>query len=205
MKVIFCTPTATPPAWLTHKYPEVLNARIDGALYRHGMRRHYNYNSPVYRELAARVVDSIAAHYCAHPAVIGWQIDNDLNCETDVFYSESDHAAFRAYLKEKFKTLEALNEAMGTVFWNQTYTSWDEIYLTRLNAQNTGNPHLALEEKRFISYSTISFAKLQAEIIKKYILSHQFITTNGIFGHLDSHEMTDAALYFITYDSYPWF
>ena len=45
MKVIFCTPTATPPAWLTDKYPEVLNARRDGVLYRHGMRRHYNYNS----------------------------------------------------------------------------------------------------------------------------------------------------------------
>ncbi len=47
MKVIFSTPTATPPAWLTEKHPEVLNARIDGALYRHGGRRHYNYNSPV--------------------------------------------------------------------------------------------------------------------------------------------------------------
>ena len=45
MKVIFCTPTATPPAWLTEKYPEVLNARQDGVLFRHGMRRHYNYNS----------------------------------------------------------------------------------------------------------------------------------------------------------------
>jgi beta-galactosidase len=205
MKVIFGTPTATPPAWLTHKYPEVLNARLDGTLYRHGMRRHYNYNSPVYRELVARLVNKIAAHYCSHPAVIGWQIDNELNCETDVFYSESDHAAFRAYLKEKFKTLDALNEAMGTVFWNQTYTSWDEIYLTRPSIQNVGNPHLALEEKRFISYSAISFAKLQAEIIKKYLLPHQFITTNGIFGHLDNHEMTDSVLDFITYDSYPNF
>ena len=46
MKVIFCTPTATPPAWLTEKYPEVLNATMDGVLYRHGGRRHYNYNSP---------------------------------------------------------------------------------------------------------------------------------------------------------------
>ena len=36
MKVIFCTPTATPPAWLTEKYPEVLNGRKDGVLYRHG-------------------------------------------------------------------------------------------------------------------------------------------------------------------------
>ena len=51
MKVIFCTPTATPPAWLTEKYPEVLNANMDGVLYRHGGRRHYNYNSPKYQEL----------------------------------------------------------------------------------------------------------------------------------------------------------
>ena len=54
MKVIFGTPTATPPAWLTEKYPEVLNARKDGVLLRHGGRRHYNYNSPVYQRLCAR-------------------------------------------------------------------------------------------------------------------------------------------------------
>lgn len=57
MKVIFGTPTATPPAWLTEKYPEVLNARKDGVLLRHGGRRHYNYNSPVYQRLCARVVE----------------------------------------------------------------------------------------------------------------------------------------------------
>ena len=205
MKVIFCTPTATPPAWLTHKYPEVLNAREDGTLYRHGMRRHYTYNSPIYRDFTSKIVDKIAAHYCSHPAIIGWQIDNEFNCEVGVFYSDSDHAAFRTYLKEKFKTLEALNDAMGTTFWNQTYTSWEEIYLTRPTASNSNNPHLALEEKRFISYSTISFCKLQVDIIKKYKPKEQFITTNGIFGHLDSHEMTNIALDFITYDSYPNF
>ena len=56
MKVIFCTPSATPPAWLTNKYPEVLNANINGVLYRHGCRRHYNYNSPKYQELVKRIV-----------------------------------------------------------------------------------------------------------------------------------------------------
>lgn len=48
MKVIFCTPTATPPAWLTEKYPEVLNAFQDGTLVRHGMRGHCNHTSPVF-------------------------------------------------------------------------------------------------------------------------------------------------------------
>ena len=58
MKVIFSTPSATPPAWLTQKYPEVLNARMDGVLYRHGMRRHYNYNSPKYHELVSRIAEA---------------------------------------------------------------------------------------------------------------------------------------------------
>lgn len=205
MKVIFCTPTATPPVWLTHKYPEVLNAKTDGTLYRHGMRRHYNYNSPVYREFTARIVNKIAEHYANHPIVIGWQIDNELNCETDVFYSESDHAAFRIYLKEKFVTLDALNDAMGTTFWNQTYTSWEEIHLTRQTVHVANNPHMSLEEKRFISHSTISFCKLQSDIIRKYLHRGQFITTNGVFSHLDSHEMTDVALDFITFDCYPNF
>lgn len=205
MKVIFCTPTATPPAWLTHKHPEVLNAREDGTLYHHGMRRHYNYNSEIYKEYTARIVEKIAEHYCPHPAIIGWQIDNELNCETNVFYSESDHKAFRKYLKNKFGTLDSLNECMGTVFWNQTYTSWDEVHLTRTTIHRANNPHLSLEEKRFFSQSTIEFCKLQADIIKKYKPKEQFITTNGLFGHLDSHEMTDSSLDFITYDSYPDF
>lgn len=205
MKIIFCTPTATPPAWLTNKYPEVLNAKEDGTLYRHGMRRHYNYNSKVYKDFTARIVEKIAAHYCSHPSIVGWQIDNEFNCEMHLFYSEADHKAFRAYLKDKFKTLEALNDAMGTTFWNQTYTDWEEIYLTRPTVSNSNNPHLSLEEKRFISHSTIAFCKLQADIIKKYKPENQFITTNGIFGHLDSHEMTATALDFITYDSYPNF
>jgi beta-galactosidase len=205
LKVIFCTPTATPPAWLTDKYPEVLNADVNGTLYRHGLRRHYNYNSEIYREFTARITEKIASHYGSNPEVIGWQIDNELNCETNVFYSEADHKAFRCFMKEKFKTLDTLNDAMGTVFWNETYTSWKELYLTRPTINGVNNPHLSLEEKRFFSYSAISFCKLQADIIRKHAGAGQFITTNGIFGHLDSHEMTDAALDFITYDSYPNF
>ena len=42
MRVIFCTPTATPPAWMTEKYPEVLNCDIYGHPVRHGMRKHHN-------------------------------------------------------------------------------------------------------------------------------------------------------------------
>lgn len=205
MKVIMGTPTATPPAWLTERYPEVLNADCSGTLFRHGMRRHYNYNSPVYQRFCERIVEKIAAHYCPHPAVIGWQIDNELNCEIASFYSQSDHIAFRAWLHKKFGTLDALNEAIGAAFWNQQYTDWAQVYLRRPTVNGLTNPHMSLLEKQFISHSAISFCALQADILKKYRREGQFITTNGIFGHLDSHEMTQKHLDFITYDSYPNF
>lgn len=44
MKVIFCTPTATPPVWMTERYPEILNCDINGVSYQDGERRRYNTN-----------------------------------------------------------------------------------------------------------------------------------------------------------------
>lgn len=203
MEIIMGTPSATPPAWLTHAHPEVLNARMDGTLYRHGHRRHYNYNAPVYHDYVRRVVTKLAERYGDHPAVIGWQIDNELNCETNVFYAEADHIAFRAWLKERFGTLEALNDAIGGRFWSESFSDWEEVYLER-PVIGLGNPHLSLLEKAFISDSAIAFAKMQADILRPFI-GDRFITTNGMFGHLRNDELTQRALDFYSYDNYPNF
>ncbi len=205
MKVIFCTPTATPPAWLTQQYPEVLNADMDGNLYRHGARRHYNYNSVKYQDLCKNIVEKIASRYAKHPAIIGWQIDNEINCETDVFYSDSDTYAFRQFLKEKYQTVDQLNKVWGTVFWNQTYTAWSEVYVPRKTLGNSTNPHEVLDYLRFVSHSARKFVKMQADILRNYSKEEDFVTTNGLFSNLDNHSMTKESLDFITYDSYPNF
>lgn len=204
MQIIFCTPTATPPAWLTEKYPEVLNADVSGTLYRHGLRRHYNYNSDVYRRFTVDIVRAMGEHYGAHPAIIGWQIDNELNCEIAEFYAEADHQAFRCYLKDKYGTLENLNEKMGTVVWSQQYSDWSELHLRRPTTGGQYNPHLLLEEKRFISWSAVRYCTLQCDTLRPYI-GDGFITTNGIFPHLNYKELMDGALDFLCYDSYPNF
>jgi beta-galactosidase len=204
LQVIMGTPTATPPAWLTAKYPEVLNVSQAGVTYHHGQRRHYNYNSPVYHRLCQRIARQMAAHYKDHPALLGWQIDNELNCEVNVFYSEADHQAFRSWLQERYRTLDRLNEAWGTIFWNQTYTDWSQLTLTRPTPSDSPNPHQALDEKRFISDSALNFARIQAEAIRGFDTTH-WITTNGIFGHLDNHRLGREVLDFISYDSYPQF
>ena len=73
----------------------------------------------------------------------GWQIDNELNCETNVFYSQADHDAFRTWLKKRFGTLEALNDAIGGRFWSQSFLAWEEVFMERL-VVGWGNPHLSL-------------------------------------------------------------
>lgn len=210
MKVIFCTPTATAPLWLSEKYPEILNADIDGNLFYHGTRRHNNLNSEVYRKFSAQITDKLAEHYVKYDNVIGWQLDNEINCENDLYYSESDHEAFRAYCREKYGTLDNFNQKMGTIFWNQTYTDWQQVHLVRrTNTYGQTNPHLQLEEKRFISESVYTFFKIQADIIRKwqkiYGREDQFVTTNGLFRHIDYQRLVEDVLDFITFDNYPAF
>lgn len=205
MKVIFSTPTATPPAWLTEKYPEVLNARMDGVSYRHGGRKHYNYNSPVYLDFCRKIVTQSATHYGPHPAVIGWQIDNELNCEVCEFYSEADDRAFRSFLQEKYENLDSLNKAWGTAFWNQSYMDWEEIHVPRLTPSQGVNPHMHLDYYRFVAESAFRFCKMQADILRKYCKAGDFITTNGMFSNIDNHRMEKECLDIYTYDSYPNF
>ena len=204
MNVIFCTPSATPPVWMSEKYPEILNADIDGNLIYNGLRRHCNLNSEKYRFFVSRVTEKIAEHYSKYPNIVAWQLDNEINCECDLYYSESDHRAFREYLKSKFGDLDELNRAIGAEFWNQTYTAWDEVHLPRrTNFGRMGNPHIGLLEKHFISDTVISFFKLQADIIRRY--TDAPVTTNGLFRHIDYHRLAEEVLDFITYDNYPNF
>lgn len=205
MKVIFGTPTAIPPVWLTEKYPEALNCRKDGVLFRHGMRRHYNYNSKKLHELAADAVEHIASHYAKHPCIVGWQIDNEINCEINEFYSESDNIAFRSFLQEKYENLDRLNQAWGTVFWDQTYTDWNQVYVPRTTINDWTNPHQTLDYTRFISESAIRFCRMQSDILRKYVKPGDFITTNGMFRNLDNHKMEEECLDVYTYDCYPNF
>ncbi len=204
VKVIFCTPTATPPDWLTNDHPEVLNASVDGALYRHGLRRHYSYNSETWREYTRKIVAALGRHYGDHPQIIGWQLDNELNCETSEFYSQADHEQFRVYLREKYGTLDNLNEKLGGCVWSQNYSDWEHIFLRRHTIGDQFNPHMLLEEKRFFSWSAVRYCRLQCETLRPFI-GDRFITLNGIFKHLDYTQALRSGVDFLCYDSYPGF
>ncbi|HEX8474533.1 MAG TPA: beta-galactosidase [Pyrinomonadaceae bacterium] len=188
IKVILGTPTATPPKWLTHKYPEVLHVYINGQAANDQSRRHYCYNSAVYRRLSKRIVERMSEHYRNSPHVIGWQIDNEFNNENPECYSESCRAMFRGWLKNKYGTLNALNQRWGTIFWSQLYTDWEQINLPSTTPA-FHNPALILDFKRFISDSVTSYMEEQLSILRK-TRPDDFVTQNGVFKNIDYYRMT---------------
>jgi beta-galactosidase len=188
LKIIFGTPTATPPKWLTQKYPEVLYVFADRQAANDQTRRHYNYNSPVYRRLSKRIVTALVRHYQNNPHIIGWQLDNEFNNENPEAWSESDRAAFRTWLKAKYQTLESLNRRWGTVFWSQTYSDWEQIDLP-FRGGALHNPGLMLDYKRFISDSVEAYMQAQIDVLRRY-RPNDFVTQNGVFRNINYYKFS---------------
>jgi len=179
LKVILCTPTPTPPAWLTNKYPQVLLKSESGRKQQHGSRLHINGTNKVYRFYASRIIRKMAERYGDDKRVWGWQLDNEPHFGTSMDYSETAQKGFRLWLKKKYKTIDALNEAWGTPFWSQVYNGFDQIRIPNPQRVSAGvNPHARLDFKRFTARSIAEVLDYQADVLKKHIREEQFITTN---------------------------
>lgn len=175
LKVVLCSPTAAPPAWLSTKHPEILRVNEDGTRLVHGRRQHASFSSDFYREYSLGIVEKLAKRYGKNPNVIGWQLDNEPKGTVD--YSENATARFRKWLKEKYGTIDVLNKAWGAAFWSMTYNDFDQIALPRLSL-GMYNPPQHLDHKRFMAHETASHLSLQAGTIRKHAGPHQWVTTN---------------------------
>ena len=162
ISVILATPSASRPKWLADKYPEVL--RVDGerkrALY--GFRHNHCYTSPVYRKKTAIINRKLAERFGNHPAVIMWHISNEFGGECHCPLCQE---AFRNWLKEKYGTIENLNDKWCTTFWSHTYNSFEQIESpspigeTQLHALN-------LDWKRFVTHQTADFIHHEIQALR---------------------------------------
>jgi beta-galactosidase len=107
LKVILCTPTPTPPAWLSEKYPKILMQNADGRMMRDGSRQHVSLSSPKYREYVKKIVTQLAKRYGNNKIIGGWQIDNEpSHYASNYDYSENARLSFQNWLIKKYKTIE---------------------------------------------------------------------------------------------------
>ncbi|MGL5314746.1 MAG: beta-galactosidase [Peptostreptococcaceae bacterium] len=207
LKVIFGTPTATMPAWLAKKYPEVLsedefnNKRVFGG------RRQYCFNSKTYYDYSERIIRELANHYKNEEGIVSWQIDNEFGHEgSDMCYCNSCRNAFHEYLKEEYNNdIDKLNETWGTIFWSQTYNTFEEIPLPTTTI-TTHNPSLRMEHERFRSVSIERYAKFQVDLLKEILGEGPTIIHDFSGGYFDkSYDFSKVGRHMdvVAYNNYP--
>ncbi len=202
IQAILGTPTAAPPAWLHERYPDILPADTHKYRLGFGTRLQRCLGNPIMRRYSRIITETMAHHFAHHPAVIGWQTDNEF--EANLCYCDSCAERFREWLKVKYGTLDALNRSWGTIFWSQEYSGWSQIPLPwHVRCGESHNPSLKLEFRRFASETTVDFQHEQVEIIRKTCPEH-FITHNfmGLHDSMDYYEL-GRDLDFISWDNYP--
>jgi beta-galactosidase len=205
LKVVLCTPSAAPPVWLARKHPEILMLDARGRRMNHGSREHATWSSPMYRRYVERVVDEMARRYGSNPAVWGWQIDNEVShYGREYSYAEVDRDKFRAWLRTRYGDVKRLNDAWGSAFWSQTYSSFDEIDIPNPDDLVAAvNEHALLDFQRFFAEEAADYVRFQAGVLRRSI-RNQWVTTN--FMHLHravSPPLSAKDLEIVTWTLYP--
>ncbi len=203
LRVVMCTPTATPPKWLIEQFPGIVPVDEQGWARGFGSRRHYTFSSPDWLRESRRICEIVAQRYGAHPGVAGWQTDNEYGChDTVMSYGRHDLEAFQGWLRQRYQTPQQLNEAWGNVFWSMELSDFAQVTLPNLTVTQP-NPAAALDFRRFSSEQVTKYDAMQAAIIRKYSpgrwVTHNFM---GFFTEFD-HFLLGDHLDFASWDSYP--
>jgi len=170
--VVIGTPTYAIPAWMARKYPEVCVEGKEGRV-SYGPRQSMDIFNPDYRRLAENMLRAFFSHLAEHPAVIGWQLDN----ETKHYGSYSKYAqgAFVEYLKERFQgDVEALNNAYGLHYWSNSIYDWADFP----PLQRCINGGLSGAYEHFLRHGASEFLHRQEQILSEYKRPEQFVTHN---------------------------
>jgi beta-galactosidase len=194
IQTVLGTPTAAPPAWLIKKHPEILLTEANGHKTFFGNRYHFCANSETYHIYTRRIAEKMGGRYGKHPAVIGWQIDNEY---TRVCYCAACRQKFQAFLQTRYQTLDNLNARWTTHYWSQAYDSWDEIELPT-DPWNPQNPGLRLEFQRFQTQTYRRYQKIQLDVLRPQIadgvwITHNFMDWFDVYDHYDLAADLDLA------------
>lgn len=203
--VCLATSTGAHPAWMARKYPDVLRVDVQGRKRRFGGRHNSCPNSPTYRKYAARLAGKLAERYKDHPGLLIWHVSNEYG---GYCYCDNCAAAFRVWLRERYKTLDELNRVWNTRFWGHTFYDWEEIVVpSELSEEWGGNrtnfQGISLDYRRFQSESLLECYKLEYDEIKKHTPNVP-VTTNlmGFYPELDYFKWAKY-MDIVSWDNYP--
>jgi len=199
VKVDLATPTASPPPWFSRQHPEALPVTADGVRLTHGSRDTYCVCAPAYRDAARGIARALAERYRHHPALAMWHVHNEYGTTC---YCTFAAERFRGWLRERYGSLDRLNEAWTTAFWSQRYAEWADIEPPRAT-QYLVNPTQYLDYRRFWSDELLAAYLDQKAVLREH--SAAPITTNFVFGGWVpvNHARWAAEVDVVAIDHYP--
>ncbi|MEH0511795.1 beta-galactosidase [Streptomyces sp. B21-106] len=171
ISVILGTPTYAAPPWLARQYPEITAEHATGQRLGWGARQEIDFTHPAFRFHAERVIRKMAARYADHPAVIGWQVDNEPGLH--LFHNRGVFQRFVDCLREKYGDVETLNREWGLVYWSHRLSDWADLWMPDGNEQ----PQYDVAWREFQARQVTEFIGWQADIVREYAHPEQFVTT----------------------------
>lgn len=205
-RICLATGTGALPPWLARAHPEVTRTDFEGRRHRYGQRHNACPSSPVFQELSAELARRVARRYAGNESVIAWHVGNEYG---GACYCALCAAAFRAWLRGRYQSLDRLNEAWYTAFWSHRFTDWDEIEPpSALTEHWQGPEHTAfqgttLDYRRFMSDAMLGDFLAEKAAIRESS-PHVPVTTNfmGMYQPIDYHRWA-RHLDFASWDNYP--
>jgi len=133
ISVILGTPTYAVPPWLARQYPEITGETRTGERIGWGARQEVDLTHPAFRFHAERVIRRIVARYAGHPAVIGFQVDNEPGLH--LLHNHGVFQRFTDELRARYGDVETLNREWGLVYWSHRLSTWADLWTPDGNAQ----------------------------------------------------------------------
>ena len=171
MQVIIGTPTYAVPSWLVKKDPSVMAETKEGVM-PYGARQIMDILNPTYRFHAKRLIEELLQVTKEYSCVIGYQLDNETKyygCLSPLFQK-----GFVESLKERFGTVEALNEAYGLAYWSNAIGSWEDFP----DVRGTINASLGAAFDDYRRQVAADFLAWQREMVEPFLREGQFVTQN---------------------------
>ncbi|HEX3004068.1 MAG TPA: beta-galactosidase [Angustibacter sp.] len=185
--VDLATATASPPPWMLELDADLLPVRVDGTRLWPGGRQAYCPSNSTYRERSLQLVEHLATRYHDHPSLALWHVNNEYACHNAPCYCDQCGARFRAWLERRYGDVDTLNDAWGTAFWSQHYTSFEQILPPR-QAPTVSNPTQVLDFRRFTSDNILELFVAERDVLHRVSpgvpVTTNFMTLNH-FRHLD--------------------
>lgn len=203
INIVMCTPTATPPVWISHGHPERMHQEPDGRVMGHGSRQHACTNHPYFRERSAKIVEAQAKALGNLPGVIAWQIDNEFKSHVAECFCGTCRGLWHKWLEQRYGTIGRLNEAWGTAVWSQTYQTFEQIPQPSTAVPFLHSSSLVTMHQLFSMELIAEYSDMQASLIRKHS-PHPITHNSSVAFHLDNERLF-CKLDFAAYDTYASF